>query len=458
LDLSPFSALDWLERFPGIPKIVYDKGRSGDGNRLPNVGREAHTYLHHVIANYDRLAPITVFLQGDPHAHATDLDETIWSLQQGLGYRDLVNHILVEDARGEPVQPGLGLGEMYEELFAEASPDFFLCHSAACFAVSKANILRRPREFYERAMDLVLRRPLGPWEIERLWQYIFRTRPLTQGVVTAADAGFFREVRLFLLSYRQFGGYPLVVYDLGMHPEQRRWCLEQPGVTVIPMPTIYKPVERIRGQFWWQAWLKPFYAYNAPFDRVLWIDADCTLLSHLHGAFREISERPLIVRDGTCAVTENHPDLYRHLTLPDSVQTTGVNLNAGVLGLCKIRDKALLNAWAYGVAWAAMHPDKQSLSAWVDQGMLLWAAHRTAQTQFIRSHVAWNCPVDASRTRRPIDHGPGLIATAASNGHSVLEEIRHRYPGAKIVHWLGVYKLGRQLDEEMERLFSPGNH
>jgi len=105
-----------------------------------------------------------------------------------------------------------------------------------------------------------------------------------------------------------------------------------------------------------------------------------------------------------------------------------------------------------------MHPDKQSLSAWVDQGMLLWAAHRTAQTQFIRSDMAWNCPVDASRTRRPIDHGPGLIATAASNGHSVLEEIRHRYPDAKIVHWLGVYKLGRQLDEEMERLFSPGNH
>ena len=31
---------------------------------LPNVGREGHTYLHHIINNYDYLADITVFLQG----------------------------------------------------------------------------------------------------------------------------------------------------------------------------------------------------------------------------------------------------------------------------------------------------------------------------------------------------------------------------------------------------------
>ena len=107
----------------------------------------------------------------------------------------------------------------------------------------------------------------------------------------------------------------------------------------------WQPVERIRRQFWWQSWLKPFYIYNAPFDRVLWVDADCTVLGDLHDAFGEMAERPLIVRDATVAVTENHPDLYRHLTLPDNVRTEGVNLNSGVLGFCKIRDRALLNAW-----------------------------------------------------------------------------------------------------------------
>ena len=36
---------------------------------LPNVGREGHTYLHHIVENYDRLADLTVFLQGDPAPH-----------------------------------------------------------------------------------------------------------------------------------------------------------------------------------------------------------------------------------------------------------------------------------------------------------------------------------------------------------------------------------------------------
>jgi tetratricopeptide (TPR) repeat protein/nucleotide-binding universal stress UspA family protein len=36
---------------------------------LPNRGREAGTWLHHIVANYDRLADRTVFLQGDPFDH-----------------------------------------------------------------------------------------------------------------------------------------------------------------------------------------------------------------------------------------------------------------------------------------------------------------------------------------------------------------------------------------------------
>ena len=36
---------------------------------LPNRGREAGTWLHHIVTNYDRLADRTVFLQGDPFDH-----------------------------------------------------------------------------------------------------------------------------------------------------------------------------------------------------------------------------------------------------------------------------------------------------------------------------------------------------------------------------------------------------
>ena len=30
---------------------------------LPNVGRESHSYLHHIVSRYDELAPWTVFTQ-----------------------------------------------------------------------------------------------------------------------------------------------------------------------------------------------------------------------------------------------------------------------------------------------------------------------------------------------------------------------------------------------------------
>ena len=36
---------------------------------LPNVGRESHTYLHHIITNYHCLANVTLFVQGEVKNH-----------------------------------------------------------------------------------------------------------------------------------------------------------------------------------------------------------------------------------------------------------------------------------------------------------------------------------------------------------------------------------------------------
>jgi hypothetical protein len=36
---------------------------------LPNVGRESHTILWHIVTNYDRLANLTVFSQGSAPTH-----------------------------------------------------------------------------------------------------------------------------------------------------------------------------------------------------------------------------------------------------------------------------------------------------------------------------------------------------------------------------------------------------
>ena len=66
--------LSWLneEPFSNYPVICYNKGVNDVVNinnlkkvfRIPNLGRESHTYLYHIINNYDNLADITIFLPG----------------------------------------------------------------------------------------------------------------------------------------------------------------------------------------------------------------------------------------------------------------------------------------------------------------------------------------------------------------------------------------------------------
>jgi len=101
--------VQWRYQFHGLSTTVYDKGDARAENPLPNIGREAHTYLHHIVTHYDRLAPITVFLQGNPHAHVRNLCEKIWNLPADPGFQDLCDHVLVEDRHGEPIQRGLPL-------------------------------------------------------------------------------------------------------------------------------------------------------------------------------------------------------------------------------------------------------------------------------------------------------------------------------------------------------------
>jgi len=66
--------LEWLkeEPFNKFKYIVYNKGVNEDFEKsnvlniinLPNVGRCDHTYLYHIVNNYNNLAVINVFLPG----------------------------------------------------------------------------------------------------------------------------------------------------------------------------------------------------------------------------------------------------------------------------------------------------------------------------------------------------------------------------------------------------------
>ena len=437
--------LSWLEDYASLKTRVYGKGSDDGDQRLPNVGREAHTYLHHIVEHYDDLAEVTVFLQGNPSEHVAGLFEKVCSLDTDTPFIYLGDDILVEDGRGVPPQPGLPLKEFYEELFNATAPEYFSCRAGACFAVSRTTIRSRPREFYQHALKLVLAVELGAWAIERLWHVIFASPPRTEGIVTAADAGFFRDLQFMVRSLAVVSDRPLCVVDIGLTDLQRTWCIERKNVILWTPPQIYEPMRRIYGQFWWQAWIKPFYLLHAPFDRMLWIDADCVALKPLDGLFEQIGQHPVFVRDNTEVVTENDPRLYDELPLPEGTQTSGINLNSGVVGLCRRRDHNILNAWAWAVQWIAMRPAMQRLSAWADQGLLLWAVHKNRAAEHIQQSLVAN---------RPVFEEADLLSATFHSQHSLLEELKTRFPDDTIVHFLGPNKLSSQLDRQFDAIFT----
>lgn len=69
--------LEWLNEYPfnEFTYTVYNKGVNSDFEKnrvnkiitLPNVGRCDHTYLYHIVKNYNNLANITVFFPGSIH-------------------------------------------------------------------------------------------------------------------------------------------------------------------------------------------------------------------------------------------------------------------------------------------------------------------------------------------------------------------------------------------------------
>ncbi len=66
--------LSWIaELLPNEKITVYNKGKDNLNLpssykivKLPNIGRESHTYLYHIVNNYNQLADRVLFLQGDP--------------------------------------------------------------------------------------------------------------------------------------------------------------------------------------------------------------------------------------------------------------------------------------------------------------------------------------------------------------------------------------------------------
>lgn len=180
--------LAWLRRVPrAFTVTVYDKGGGlPDSIPLPNLGREAHTYLHHLAGRHDSLADVTVFVQGHPFDHAPDLHKVLYSLAEGsfdvpdfhwLGF--LAD---TDDARGRrlfvpwsknPERHELPLDAFHQQIFGTTGPDAYRFFVGAQFIVTRETARRRDAAFYHSARELSVSFPLAPHCFERCWDRIF---------------------------------------------------------------------------------------------------------------------------------------------------------------------------------------------------------------------------------------------------------------------------------------------
>jgi len=102
--------VSWTNQFKNSRIFVYDK--SSDKNdyiKLPNIGRESHTFLYHIIKNYDDMSDYLCFLQDNPFDHirndikSNGLQFFIESFDKTMEFKSIPKHIWAYQANWENI-------------------------------------------------------------------------------------------------------------------------------------------------------------------------------------------------------------------------------------------------------------------------------------------------------------------------------------------------------------------
>lgn len=173
--------------------IIYNKGDDNipkyyNSIKLPNIGRESHTYLYHIINNYDTLATITLFIQGRVSDHKLlpimeyfkdnkfigrestyDIEMLKDYIQHNGKYLKELKNKDLKKSKYTPYQWINKIGLNIENLKK------FKMVWGANFSVSKDMIHKKPKIFYENLIKY-LEYDKNPEEghfFERSWSIIF---------------------------------------------------------------------------------------------------------------------------------------------------------------------------------------------------------------------------------------------------------------------------------------------
>lgn len=143
---------------------------------INNVGRESHTYLYHIIKNYDNLSDILVFSQGHPFDHINKeyFIETLKNYENINGFKAIGDWKITLKNFICNYHSGIPIRKCCEELFINP-PEVFEFTTGGIFVVDKNTILKRPKKFYEKCLKYLDYHvnPLEGFVFERIWNIIF---------------------------------------------------------------------------------------------------------------------------------------------------------------------------------------------------------------------------------------------------------------------------------------------
>ena len=207
--------VEWTRNVPRTVRVsIYDKGGDLDERRfavaarLENVGREAETYLRHILGRWDELADLTVFCQGHPFDHASDLHRVLADLAAGrtrvADFRWLGFIIDTDDPRGRRLfvpwsknEDGreLAVDRFHALLFGAPPPPLLRFYPGGQFVVTSACVRARPRTFSARALELAAGFPDGAHCFERVWDRIFGVSGVDPALLGDAPCRYLKPVR-----------------------------------------------------------------------------------------------------------------------------------------------------------------------------------------------------------------------------------------------------------------------
>ena len=182
--------LEWLREKPynTLPVIIYNKGPNQDFYKppllkkivkLPNVGVCDHTYIYHIIENYDNLSNVTIFLPGscmdDAKIKRTETivkktiktnNTVIYGDYKTEDIKDRIydftlNHWFTSNYKNKELNNTSKLrqcdinpfGKWYESVFEDINNKYMSIQGI--FSASRKHIHNKDKEFYEKLIEFV---------------------------------------------------------------------------------------------------------------------------------------------------------------------------------------------------------------------------------------------------------------------------------------------------------------